>query len=57
MKMQDRLLCRLLHDNMKAVFLGHLSRENNYEELAYETVCSEVTWGTILINQRILKFR
>ena len=40
-----RLLCRLLHDNMKAVFLGHLSRENNYEELAYETVCSEVTLG------------
>ena len=40
-----RLLCRLLHDNLKAVFLGHLSRENNYEELAYETVCSEVTLG------------
>ena len=31
-----RLLCRLLHDNMKGTFLGHLSRENNYEELAYE---------------------
>lgn len=40
-----RLLCRLLHDQMKAVFLGHLSRENNYEALAYETVCSEVTMG------------
>ena len=40
-----RLLCRLLHDNMKAVFLGHLSRENNYEELAYETVKLEVTLG------------
>lgn len=40
-----RLLCRLLHDNMKAVFLGHLSRENNYEELAYETVCAEVMLG------------
>ena len=40
-----RLLCCLLHDNLKAVFLGHLSRENNYEELAYETVCSEVTLG------------
>ena len=40
-----RLLCRLLHDNMKAILLGHLSRENNYEELAYETVCSEVTLG------------
>ena len=40
-----RLLCRLLHDNLKAVFLGHLSKENNYEQLAYETVCSEVTLG------------
>ena len=25
-----RLLCRLLHDNMKAIFLGHLSKENIY---------------------------
>ncbi|MGN8885904.1 MBL fold metallo-hydrolase [Blautia sp. HCP28S3_G10] len=40
-----RLLCRLLHDNMKWIFLGHLSKENNYEALAYETVCSEVTLG------------
>lgn len=40
-----RLLCRLLHQGMKAVFLGHLSKENNYEALAYETVCSEVTMG------------
>lgn len=40
-----RLLCELLHDRLKAIMLGHLSRENNYEELAYETVCSEVTMG------------
>ena len=40
-----RLLCELLHDDMKAVLLGHLSKENNFEELAYETVCSEVTMG------------
>ena len=40
-----RLLCQILHDKMKAIILGHLSRENNYEELAYETVCSEVTLG------------
>ena len=30
---------------MKWIFLGHLSKENNYEALAYETVCSEVTLG------------
>lgn len=40
-----RLLCRLLHDDLKAVFLGHLSKENNYDKLAYETVCGEVDSG------------
>ena len=40
-----RLLCRILHDNLKHIFLGHLSKENNYDALAYETVCSEVTMG------------
>ena len=40
-----RLLGRVLHDDMKAVFLGHLSQENNFPELAFETVCQEVTFG------------
>ena len=40
-----KLVCRLLHDGMKDILLGHLSKENNYEALAYETVCSEVTMG------------
>lgn len=40
-----QLLCRILHDHLKAVLLGHLSKENNYEALAYETVCAEVTMG------------
>ncbi len=40
-----QLLCELLHDGMRAVMLGHLSRENNYEELAYETVRLEVDLG------------
>lgn len=40
-----RLLCEVLHDKMKAVLLGHLSQENNYAALAYETVCAEVTMG------------
>ena len=30
---------------MKQVLLGHLSKENNYEELAYETVRLEITMG------------
>ena len=32
------LLVSLLHDNLKAVILGHLSECNNLPELAYETV-------------------
>ncbi|MDO5540049.1 MAG: MBL fold metallo-hydrolase [Eubacteriales bacterium] len=40
-----RLLCSILHDNLKNIFLGHLSKENNYDALAYETVCTEVTLG------------
>ncbi len=37
------LLTDILHDNLKKVFLGHLSKENNYEALALATVCTEVT--------------
>ncbi len=40
-----RLLCRLLHDNLKGIVLGHLSAENNLAELAYETVRMEITMG------------
>ncbi len=44
-ELSGRLLCDILHDNLKNVVLGHLSRENNYAELAYETVKLEVTYG------------
>lgn len=40
-----QFLLRLLHPGMKKVLLGHLSKENNYSELAYETVRMEVTLG------------
>ena len=40
-----QLLCSLLHDDFKSVILGHLSKENNYEKLAYEAVRLEVTMG------------
>ena len=40
-----RLLCDILHDDLQYVVLGHLSKENNYEELAYETVKLEVSYG------------
>lgn len=40
-----QLLGELLHDNFGTVMLGHLSKENNYEELAYEAVRLEITMG------------
>ncbi len=37
-----RMISKLLHDEMKAIFLGHLSKENNLPELAFETVRLEI---------------
>ncbi len=37
-----RLICRLFHEKLKYITLAHLSKENNYEELAYETVRVEL---------------
>lgn len=42
-ELSGRLLCDILHDNLKHIVLGHLSKENNYPRLAYETVKLEVT--------------
>ena len=44
-ELSGRLLCDILHDGLQYVVLGHLSKENNYEELAYETVKLEVSFG------------
>lgn len=40
-----KLLSEVLHDDVKAIFLGHLSKENNYPQLAYETVRVEIELG------------
>lgn len=44
-ELSGRLLCEILHDNLRHIVLGHLSKENNYSRLAYETVKLEVTLG------------
>ena len=44
-ELTGRLLCNILHDKLKYIMLGHLSKENNYDELARETVKLEVTMG------------
>jgi len=40
-----KLLSRLLHDGLKQIVLGHLSKENNLPELAYEAVRMEIELG------------
>ena len=42
-ELSGRLLCDILHGGLKHIMLGHLSKDNNYAELAYETVKLEVT--------------
>lgn len=37
-----RMVSSILHDDVKHIFLGHLSHENNMPELAYETVRLEI---------------
>lgn len=37
-----KLISKILHDGIKHLFLGHLSKENNYPELAYQTVKAEI---------------
>lgn len=40
-----RLLSKILHDKLQTIVLGHLSKENNLPELAYEAVRMEITMG------------
>lgn len=42
-----QLLCKVLHDNLRKIYLGHLSKENNYAELAYEAVKLEILMNEI----------
>lgn len=40
-----QLLSRVLNSHLKGIFLGHLSRENNMPELAFETVRVEIMFS------------
>lgn len=40
-----RLLNEILSDKLKHIILGHLSKENNYPELAFEAVRNEINFG------------
>lgn len=45
------LIKEILHKDLKHLVLGHLSKENNFPQLAYRTVLDELekteTWGTL----------
>ncbi len=41
-ELAGKLLCEIATDNLNQVVLGHLSKENNLPELAYETVRTEI---------------
>ena len=44
-ELSGRLISSILNDNIDNIFLGHLSKENNLPELAFETVKCEITTG------------
>ena len=48
-----RMLRRLVHYKLKHILLGHLSQENNYPELAYETVRYELEQEEILTGEEL----
>lgn len=41
-EMSGKLIADLIHDNLSHIILGHLSQENNYPDLAYESVKLEL---------------
>jgi phosphoribosyl 1,2-cyclic phosphodiesterase len=47
-----QLLCQVLHEGIKEIYLGHLSHENNYEALAFEAVSAEITMGDNPYNSK-----
>lgn len=44
-----RLVCRLMHQKLKTVVLAHLSKENNYPELAHAAVKCQI-WEEMGVN-------
>ena len=40
--MAGKVINYLIHDNLKIAMLGHLSKQSNFPELAYQTVVDEI---------------
>ena len=50
-ELSGQLLKRIIHDKLQGVVLGHLSKDNNIPELAYETVRVELALGSDVYNE------
>lgn len=49
--MAGKVINYLIHDNLQTAMLGHLSKESNFPELAYQTVVDEIlNAGTDISN-------
>ncbi len=49
-EMAGKVINYLIHDNLKTAMLGHLSKESNFPELAYQTVVDEIMGAGTDIN-------
>ena len=47
-----QLISKLMCDNLKHIYLGHLSKDNNYPDLAYESVKLELMLHGIDLDQK-----
>ncbi|MBR3602082.1 MAG: MBL fold metallo-hydrolase [Lachnospiraceae bacterium] len=50
-ELSGQLLKRIAHEKLQGVVLGHLSKDNNIPELAYETVRVELAMGSDIYNE------
>ena len=50
-ELSGRLLKRIVHEKLQGIVLGHLSKDNNIPELAYETVRVELAMGCDIFNE------
>jgi phosphoribosyl 1,2-cyclic phosphodiesterase len=50
-EMAGKVINYLIHDNLQSAMLGHLSKESNFPELAYQTVADEIISAGTDINK------
>ncbi len=52
-----QLLSEIISDKMQYIILGHLSKDNNYPELAFETVRNELMFNDIDLNEMEIEIK